>query len=56
LGRTIEGALKQVEGKTKKEIAMKSEREVRKLLGMKQRYRDPVASGHAQRPAEKVQP
>jgi hypothetical protein len=46
-GQAVENALADVEGKNKKEIAVKSDRVLRKWLGLPMRYRDPVRSGHA---------
>lgn len=46
-GRALENALRNVEGKNKKEIEVKAERIVRKWLDMPQKFRDPVKSGHA---------
>jgi hypothetical protein len=54
-GRAIEGALEGVEGKTKKEVAVKSERVLRKWLGMAQRYRDPARAGAVTLPSEEGQ-
>lgn len=44
-GRTVEGALHEIEGKTKKEIAVKTERTLRHWLDMPQRYRSPAGAG-----------
>lgn len=46
-GRALENALAEVEGKNKKEIAVKSDRVIRKWLDIPMRYRDPATSGHA---------
>lgn len=51
-GTAVDAALHDVEGKTKKEIAAKSERVLRKWLDMPQRYRDPLKSGHVQLPSK----
>lgn len=49
-GRAVESDLAEVEGKTKKEVAKKSERVLRRWLDMPQQYRDPAASGAVQLP------
>jgi hypothetical protein len=49
-GSAVESALSDVEGKTKKEIQVKSDRVLRKWLDMPLQYRDPVRSGHVQLP------
>jgi hypothetical protein len=46
-GRAIESALSEVEGKNKKVIKVKTDRVLRKWLGLPAQYRDPVRSGHA---------
>ena len=50
-GNTVDEELKSIEGKTKKEIHVKSERLLRKWLDLPAQYRDPVKSGHVQLPA-----
>jgi len=49
-GSALESALSDVEGKTKKEIEVKSDRVLRKWLDMPLRYRDPAGSGHIDLP------
>lgn len=44
-GTAVENALSDVEGKTKKEIQVKSDRVLRKWLDMPLKYRDPFKSG-----------
>jgi hypothetical protein len=48
-GRVIENELSGVEGKTKKEIASKSDRLMRKWLDMPQQFRSPMATRAATR-------
>ncbi len=43
-GRAVESALHEVEGKTKKDVAKKSDRVLRRWLDMPQRYRDPASA------------
>jgi hypothetical protein len=52
-GRALEAELSKVEGKTAKEIEVKSERVIRNWLDMPQRYRDPVRAGVVAPPAPK---
>lgn len=49
-GRSLENELSNIEGKNKKEIAVKSDRVMRRWLDLPARYRDPVKSGHAVNP------
>ena len=49
-GQALDGELKSIEGKTKKEIAMKTNRLMAKWLDMPMRFRDPAKSGHAPSP------
>lgn len=51
-GSALEAALSDVEGKTKKEIEVKSDRVLRKWLDMPLQYRDPVTSGHVGLPTK----
>jgi hypothetical protein len=50
-GRTLENELQGVEGKTKKEITVKSQRILSKWLDLPMQYRDPMKSGHVQIPS-----
>jgi hypothetical protein len=52
-GNALEGELKSIEGKNKKEIAVKSNRLLSRWLDMPLQYRDPVKSGHAQMPSQR---
>lgn len=45
----VENELAKVKGKSDKEIQVKSERVLRKWLGLPARYRDPATSGHVTR-------
>lgn len=51
-GRAVEGALGEVEGKNKKEIQNKSQRVLRKWLGLPAQFRDPATSGNVQLPSK----
>lgn len=49
-GNALEAELKNIEGKNKTEISVKSNRLISKWLDMPMQYRDPVKSGHVQLP------
>lgn len=51
-GRALDAELNNVEGKTKKEIKMKSDRILRRWLDMPLRFRDPAKSGHIALPSK----
>jgi hypothetical protein len=51
-GRTLEAELKKIEAKTQKEAEVKSDRLIRKWLGLPMQFRDPVKSGHVQLPTK----
>lgn len=52
-GQALEAELSNVEGKNKKEIAVKSERVMSKWLELPMRYRDPVKAGKVALPVRK---
>ena len=43
-GRAVESEINSVEGKNKKEVTVKTNRVLRKMLGLPAQFRDPAAS------------